>query len=115
MRAALLIGTVLISVAAAVAAPAGALAARSCASVVNPYEGTRYEGVDLTPIRAQGVSCAVARGVARRAHRKALGLNPPPNGIRRFSWRGWRVRGDLRPSSDAYVARKGARVVRWRF
>ena len=115
MRAALLIGTVLLSVAAAVAAPADALAARSCAPVVNPYEGTRYEGVDLTRIRAQGVSCAVARRVARRAHRKALGLAPPPSGIRRFGWRGWRVRGDLRPSSDRYAARKDAKLVRWRF
>jgi hypothetical protein len=53
--------------------------------------------------------------VARRAHRKALGAPPSADGIRRFRWHGWRVRGDLRPEHDRYVARKGERRVRWRF
>jgi hypothetical protein len=88
---------------------------RSCAPVVNPYPDTRYEGVDLRRIRATGVSCRGARRVARRAHRKALGITPPPTGVRRFTWRGWRVTGDLRGSSDRYVARRGDRRVRWRF
>jgi hypothetical protein len=35
--------------------------------------------------------------------------------VRRFTWNGWRVTGDLRGSSDAYVATKGDRRVRWRF
>jgi hypothetical protein len=92
-----------------------AAAGKACKPVKNPYPGTRYEGVDLTRIRAVRVSCPTARRVARRAHYKALGLPPPPDGIRRFRWRGWRVTGDLRPASDRYVARKGERRVRWRF
>ncbi len=95
--------------------PAGAQAARSCGSVENPYPGTRYEGEDLKRVLASGVSCATARRVARGAHRKALGLTPPPSGIRRFSWDRWRVRGDLRGVSDRYLAVRGAKRVRWRF
>ena len=96
---------------------AAALVARAsvCQPVVNPYAGTRYEGVDLTRIRAEGVRCSTARRVARRAHRKALAASPDENGIVRVSWRGWSVRGDLKPESDRYVARKGDRRVRWRF
>jgi len=52
--------------------------------------------------------------VARGAHRKALGI-PPVAPIRRFTWHGWRVSGDLRPASDVYVARRGGRRVKWRF
>ncbi len=40
---------------------------------------------------------------------------PTPDGLRRFMWRHWRVGGDLRPAKDRYVARRGDRVVRWRF
>jgi len=82
---------------------------------VNPYPDTRYEGADLRRIRATGVSCRRARKVVRGAHRKALGLTPPTSGVRRFKWHGWRVTGDLRPSSDRYVARHGGERVRWRF
>ena len=96
------------------AAPSGA-AARSCESVKNPYPGTRYEGVDLTRIRAARVSCARARRVAKGAHFKALSLTPPPSGVRRFTWKGWKVIGDLRGSSDSYLATKGRKRVRWRF
>jgi hypothetical protein len=88
---------------------------RSCGSVKDPYPGTRYAGVDLTRITAKGVSCATAKRVARGAHRKALGLTPPPSGIRSFSWDGWKVSGDLRGSHDTYAASKGSRRVRWRF
>ena len=88
---------------------------RSCSPVVNPYAGTRYEGEDLRRIRATGTSCRVARRVARGAHRKALGTTPPRSGIRRFEWRGWRVAGDIRGTSDRYVARRGDRRVRWVF
>jgi hypothetical protein len=83
--------------------------------VVNPYPGTRYDGVDLTRITATGVSCKTARRVARGAHRRALGLQPGPSGVRSFTWNGWRVTGDLRPSSDRYLARRGGKRVRWRF
>jgi hypothetical protein len=101
--------------AAAVAAPASAAQERQCEPVRNPYPGTRYEGVDLTNIRTLKASCRTARRVARGAHRQALGEPLPDDGIRRFTWHGWRVRGDLRPEKDKYVARKGTRRVRWRF
>ena len=106
---------ILVLVAGATVAPAAAAKARACEPVRNPYPGTRYEGVDLTKIRAERATCRTARRVARRAHRKALGLPPSADGIRRFRWDGWKVRGDLRPASDRYVARKGTRRVRWRF
>jgi hypothetical protein len=84
---------------------------RACRPVLNPYPGTRYEGVDLRRIRAVRVSCRTARVVARGAHRRALSLSPPASGVRRFTWRGWRVTGDLRGASDRYTAtRRGARV-----
>jgi hypothetical protein len=92
-----------------------AASARSCRPVLNPYPDTRFEGADLRRIRATGVSCRVARRVARRAQRKALGLPLPRNGVRRFRWRGWRVRGDLRGSTDRYLARRGGGRVRWIF
>jgi hypothetical protein len=86
--------------------------AAACKPVKNPYPGTRYQGVDLTRIRGEGVRCSSARRVARGAHRKALAAFPDANGIVRVRWRGWRARGDLKPSSDRYVARKGERRVR---
>ena len=104
-----------LAAAALVALAPSAAQAKACQPVKNPYAGTRYDGVDLSRIRAEGVSCPTARRVARRAHRKALGLPVPPDGIRRFRWHGWRVRGDVRPETDRYVARKGERRVRWRF
>jgi len=103
------------ALAAAPPAPAAAAKYRPCEPVRNPYPGTRYEGVDLSRIRTLKASCTTARRVARKAHRKALGLPLPADGIQRFTWHGWRVRGDLRPSSDRYLARKGTRRVRWRF
>jgi hypothetical protein len=109
-----LIAVVLATVVGAVPS-ANAAAAKSCGRIVNPYPGTRYEGVDLKRIRAVGVSCPGARRVARRAHRKALGITPPPSGIRRFTWHGWQVTGDLRGSTDRYLAMRGARRVRWLF
>ena len=105
----------LCGVAAAVPASADAADARPCGRIVDPYPDTRYQGVDLTRIRATGVSCATARRVARRAHAQALGLTPPASGIRRFAWRGWEVTGDLRGASDRYVAKRNAQRVRWRF
>ena len=87
---------------------------RACSPVVTPYPGTRYADVDLTRIRANGVSCRGARRVARGAHR-ALALTPPPSGVRRFRWNGWRVVGDLRGSHDRYLAVRGGRRVRWIF
>lgn len=119
MRA-LATGAVFAAVAAAAAGAAGVTvadgaAAKACGRVENPYPGTRYEGVDLRRIRAVGVSCPGARRVARRAHRKALGITPPPSGVRHFSWNGWQVTGDLRGDHDRYVAKRGAKRVRWLF
>ena len=88
---------------------------QSCRPVVNPYPGTRYEGVSLSHIRATEVSCRTARGVARGAHEKALGITPPPSGVRRFTWHGWNVKGDIRGQSDSYVATSGTKRVSWNF
>ena len=108
--------TVATLAAAALAGGAAAPAeARSCAPIRDPYAGTRYEGSDLKRITATGVSCRTARRVVRGAHRKALGLTPPPDGIRRFAWNGWTVRGDLRGSVDRYIAGRGENLVRWVF
>ena len=88
---------------------------RACDPVVNPYAGSRYEGIDLTGVKANNVSCRKARRVAKKAHRKALGLAPSPDGFLEFRWRRWDVTGDLRPDSDRYVARRDGKRVRWRF
>ena len=109
------LGLLALCAAAALGVPATEAAAKSCGRIANPYEGTRYEGSDLRKIRARGVSCRGARRVVRRAHYKALSLTPPPSGIRRFRWRGWRVTGNLRGASDRYVAKKGRKRVRWLF
>jgi hypothetical protein len=109
-----LIPAVLAVVAAAVPSAAAA-AAKSCGRVVNPYPNSRYEGSDLRRIRAVGVSCPGARRVARRAHRKALGLPLPPSGVRHFMWNGWQVTGDIRGPTDRYLATRGSRRVRWLF
>jgi hypothetical protein len=100
---------------AAPAAEAAPAPARHCRPVVNPYPDTRYEGDDLSRIRATGVTCRRARRVARRAHYEALGLPPPLTGVRRFNWHGWRVICDLRPDSDRYLAKRDGNRVRWRF
>ena len=105
----------LLTAAVLIALAPSAAQAKACQPVKNPYPGTEYDGVDLTRIRAEGVGCATARRVARKAHRKALSTTVPPDGIRRLRWHGWRVRGDVRPEIDRYVARKGERRVRWRF
>jgi hypothetical protein len=115
MRTKMRILTASLAMAAALVLAPAAQAVKTCEPVRNPYPGTRYDGVDLKPIRAVKVSCSWARKVARRAHSKALGLPLPMDGVRRFRWRGWSVTGDLRPDRDRYVARKGDRRVRWRF
>jgi hypothetical protein len=94
---------------------AGAATTRACAPVLNPYPNTRYSGVNLSHIRATGVSCTTARSVAKGAHRRALAMTPTPSGIRRFTWNGWHVTGDLKPASDVYVATRGTKRMRWRF
>lgn len=108
---------ILVSAATLGAAVPGAQAAtvRSCPPVRDPFAHTRYAGVDLTHIRATGVSCATARRVARGAERRALGITPSASGIRVFTWQGWHVTGDLRPVHDRYLASMGARRVQWRF
>jgi len=109
--------TLSVVVAAALWSPSASSGAttRLCGSVVDPYPNTRFEGIDLSRVTATGVSCATAKRVARGAHRKALGLGPSENGIRRFSWDGWTVTGDLQGSSDTYIATKRGNRVRWRF
>ncbi len=82
---------------------------------MNPYPNSRYEGVDLRRIRATRVTCRGARRVARGAHRNALRITPPPSGVRQFNWNVWSVTGDLRGSSDRYVAKRGRKRVRWLF
>ena len=104
-----------VALAALVVAAPGAQAAQRCKPVLNPYPGTRYRGVDLTRVRATGVSCATARRVARRAHRKALRFTTPVGGIRQFSWHGWQVTGHLRGDTDRYSARRPGKRVSWRF
>jgi hypothetical protein len=89
--------------------------ARSCSPVINPYPGTRYEGVDHSKIQAKGIGCARARKVAKGAHQEALGITPPVSGIRRFEWRDWEVVGNLRPASDRYSATRKGQRVGWRF
>lgn len=107
---------VLVALCAALPAPpAQAASYRSCKPIVNPYAGTRYDGSDLYRIRALSVSCRTAGRVARGAHRKALGTTPPPSGIRRLAWRGWKVTGNLRGDHDRYLATRGGKRVRWRF
>jgi len=115
MRTPLAVASLLCALVAAAAPAAVAADYGSCRPVLDPYAGTRYEGADLRGIRASNVSCVHARRVARGAHRKALGLTPPPSGVRRFSWRGWRVTGDLRGDRDRYAARRGDKRVRWTF
>jgi len=107
-RAALLALAVL----AAAAAPAEA---RDCRAILDPYAGTRYEGADLKRITATGVSCTTARRVVRGAHRKALGIAPSATGYKRFAWRGWTVRGNVRGEVDRYVAGRGENTVKWVF
>ncbi len=114
-RKSLLFAAVLCACLLAVAPTAGAASYKSCKPVVNPYAGSRYDGVNLSSIRVRGGSCSGARVVAKGAHRKALGLTPSPDPIRRFVWGGWRVKGDLRGDSDRYLAVKGSKRVRWRF
>ena len=106
----------LVLVAALVSPPAQAATVKRCKPVLNPYPGTRFHDVDLTRIRATGVSCRIARRVARGAQRKGLGLPPPVSGIRRFGYRGWTVIGDIRGQVDRYLAKApGGKRVRWRF
>lgn len=109
------LATVAASALVGIAAPAAEAATRACRPVVNPYAGSRYEGANLSGIRATDVSCATARRVARHAHRKALGMPLPTDGVRRLRWNGWKVTGDLSGAHDRYVATRASRRVRWRF
>ena len=89
--------------------------AKSCNPVVNPYKGSRYEGINLSSIHADGLPCDSARKVARRAHKKALKKVPDLDGTLDFHWRKWDVSGNLIPAHDRYVAKRGPDRVRWRF
>ncbi len=97
------------------AAPAGA-ALRPCPPIrdVAFLDGTRYEGSDIYRVRAN-VPCRTARRVARGATRKALGITPPPSGIKRFRYRSWSIVDDLRGASDRFAAYSDDARVRWLF
>jgi len=114
MRRTVLLAIIVLAALVAGVPNASAAQSKSCNPVRNPFPGTRYAGVDLTHIMALHISCSSARQVATGAERRALGITPT-GPIRTFNWHGWRVRGDLRPAHDRYVARKGERRVRWRF
>jgi hypothetical protein len=92
------------------AAPASA--ASSCAPVRDLFAGTSDEA-DLTSIRATRVSCRTARSVARGAWTTAVGMTPT-GPVRTYTWKGWKVRGDLRGAKDRYTATKGSRKITWR-
>jgi hypothetical protein len=113
VRRSALLASVLRVLSGASAPPGDAAGTRSCGRLVNPYPNSRYDGVDLRRIRADGVRCPRARRVVRRAHRKGLGLTRPASGVQRFTWRGWRVTGDLRGSEDRYVAKRNGKRVHW--
>jgi hypothetical protein len=104
-----------VSLATLDAGPAAAAAVKKCKPVKHPFKGTRYGDVDITHIRARGVSCNAARWLAKHAENKALGITPPPSGYRRFSYHGWSVFGNLRPAHDRYLATKDGKRVRWQF
>jgi hypothetical protein len=57
----------LLLAAALAASSAQSATVKRCKAVLNPYPGTRFDDVDLTRIRAAGVSCRAARRVARGA------------------------------------------------
>ena len=101
---------------ASLAAVPGDAAARSCRPILDVafLDGTRYEGSDIFRISAN-VSCTTARRVARGATRKALGLTPPPSGIKRFRFRAWSVIDDLRGATDRFSAHQDDATIRWRF
>jgi hypothetical protein len=113
-RAGVLLASVLFALVIALT-PGDAAAAKHCRSVNNPYPNSRYEGIDLTHIRAEGVPCSRARDVARGAHKKALRTTPTPSGILNYRWHRWTVRGDLRPSHDRFRASRRDNSVHWRF
>jgi hypothetical protein len=99
------------------AAPAGA-AFKSCRSIpnVSQLNGTRFAGADIFRIRAQGVSCATARSVARNATIRALGITPPVTGIKKFRYQSWSVSDDLRGNDDRYSASgTGTKRITWLF
>lgn len=103
------------AVVAVVLAFPGSASAKSCDPIINPYDNTRYEGIDLTHIEAKDVSCSNARRVVEKAHRKGLGLAPDADGYLFFRSDGWRVKGNLRPNSDRYHATRNGKRIRWRF
>jgi hypothetical protein len=114
-RAGVLLASALFALVIAGLIPGDAVAAKHCRSVNNPYPNSRYEGIDLTRIRAASVRCSRARDVASGAHKKALRMTPRPSGVLSFRWHRWSVRGDLRPSHDRYRASRQDNRVHWRF
>ena len=102
---------------ATAAAPADA-GFTSCAPITNVSQlsGTRFASSDIFRIRTQGVSCTTARGVARGATLRALGITPPVSGIKRFRYQSWAISDNLRGDDDRYTATgSGAKRISWLF
>ena len=113
----LLPAAALLALLAIAATPADA-AFTSCPSIpnVSQLDGTRFAGADIFRIRAQGVSCATARSVARAATIRALRITPPVTGIKRFRYRSWSISDDLRGNDDRYTATGSAtKRITWLF
>ncbi len=100
---------VIVCIAACLAVPAAGSAAK-CDPVVNPYAGTRYDGIDLRRIRATNVTCGKARKVVRRGHRKALLTFEL-----KFKWHDWKIKSHLGGSVDKYRAKRGNARISWVF
>jgi len=101
----------------AVAAPADA-AFKSCPSIRNVSQlgGTRFAGSDIFRIRAQGVSCTMARRITRGATIRALGITPPLSGIKRFRYQSYAISDNLRGNDDRYSATgSGSKRITWLF
>jgi len=104
-----LLGVILAASTIALVSPA-LVNAESCRRINNPYAGSRYEGTDLRRIQAKNVTCAKAREVVRKAHRKAFRVSK-----QNYEWHAWKIRSDLSGNTDQYRARRGDARIHWVF
>jgi hypothetical protein len=88
-------------------------AAASCGSLKDPFAGTRFSGETVSSVHASGVSCTTARSLAKKAMYRSLVMGKPGSGRVRLTIDGYRVRGDLRGSTDRFTAENGRRKVTW--
>jgi hypothetical protein len=110
VRRAAVIASLVVGVSAVGASNA---AAASCGSLKDPFSGTRFSGEAVSSIRASGVSCATARGLAKKATLRGLIMGKTDSGKKRFTIDGYRVRGDLRGTPGRYTATNGNRRISW--